>query len=63
MRDWLTFTTVILFTAFVSMCVLLFWPTRTKPYKDAGKIALKEDGDPPIEPRESGHKHHERNQP
>lgn len=58
MRDWLTFTTVVLFSAFVALCVLLFLPTRNKPYKDAGKIALKEDGDPPIQPRDTG-KHHE----
>lgn len=62
MRGWLSFTTVVLFTAFVAMCVLLFWPTRTKPYKDAGKIALKEDNDPPITPRDPDI-HHERNQP
>lgn len=59
MHGWLTFTTVILFGSFVAMCVLLFWPMRTKPYQDAGKIALKEDGDPPVQPRHTGPHHEE----
>lgn len=59
MRDWLSFTTVVLFSAFIALCVLLYWPTRSKPYKDAGKIALKEDGDPPIQARDTGKPHEE----
>lgn len=52
MLSWQTITTVILFTAFILMGLILYWPHRDKPYKDAEKLALKEDGDELITPRQ-----------
>lgn len=56
---WLKFTTIVLFVSFILMIILLCWPYRNKPYKDAEKIVLKEDNDAPIHPRQT-QKNHER---
>lgn len=57
--EWVKFTTVILFVSFILMSIILCWPYRNKPYKDAEKIVLKEDNDAPIHPRQT-EKNHER---
>lgn len=59
MASWQSLITVVLFVAFILMGVILYYPRRNKPYKDAEKLALKEDGDPPITPRHRT-EHHER---
>ena len=60
---WVKFTTVVLFTAFVLMVILLYLPQRHKPYKDAEKLALKEDGDAPVTPRYPEQEEHKRQEP
>lgn len=50
MNTW-SFVTVIVFIAFIAIMALTLWPTKEKPYKDAEKIALKNEGDAPINPR------------
>ncbi|MBV7433960.1 CcoQ/FixQ family Cbb3-type cytochrome c oxidase assembly chaperone [Cardiobacteriaceae bacterium TAE3-ERU3] len=50
--NWQSITTAVLFTAFILMGILLYWPRRgDKPYKDAEKLALKDD-DEIITPRQ-----------
>lgn len=57
---WLSLVTVVMFSAFILMALVLYIPRRDRerPYKDAEKLALKE-GDEIITPRHS-QKHHER---
>ncbi len=48
---WVKYTTVVLFASFVLMLLILYLPQRHKPYKDAEKLALKDEDDAPIHPR------------
>lgn len=51
MDSW-SFITIVVFLAFMGMLVMVLWPTKgEKPYKDAEKLALKNDNDPIITPR------------
>ncbi|MDO4642893.1 MAG: cbb3-type cytochrome c oxidase subunit 3 [Cardiobacteriaceae bacterium] len=59
---WVKFTTVVLFVSFVLMIIILYLPFRHKPYKDAEKLALKDEDDAPINPRHSN-KNHKRQEP
>ena len=49
---WVKYTTVVLFASFILMTLILYLPQRRKPYKDAEKLALKDDNDAPINPRQ-----------
>ena len=49
---WVKYTTVVLFASFIIMTLILYLPQRNKPYKDAEKLALKDDNDAPINPRQ-----------
>lgn len=52
---WVKYTTVVLFASFILMTLILYLPQRHKPYKpykDAEKLALKDDNDAPINPRQ-----------
>ncbi|WP_072281222.1 cbb3-type cytochrome c oxidase subunit 3 [Rappaport israeli] len=42
MSAW-AFATIVLFTSFVLLCVVLFLPSRNQAYKDADKLALKDE--------------------
>lgn len=53
-------STLILFLAFVGLAILLYWPSKQKPYKNAEHIALKEEHDPPITPRHHNNTHHDK---
>ena len=44
---WVKYTTVVLFASFILMTLILYLP-----YKDAEKLALKDDNDAPINPRQ-----------
>lgn len=48
---WVKYTTVVLFASFILMTLILYLPQRRKPYKDAEKLALKDENDAPINPR------------
>ena len=54
---WVKYTTVVLFTSFVLMLLILYLPQRHKPYKDAEKLALKDEDDAPIHPRQQKTEH------
>ena len=49
---WVKYTTVVLFASFILMTLILYLPQRHKPYKGAEKLALKDDNDAPINPRQ-----------
>ena len=49
---WVKYTTVVLFATFILMTLILYLPQRHTPYKDAEKLALKDDNDAPINPRQ-----------
>ena len=49
---WVKYTTVVLFASFILMTLILYLPQRHKPDKDAEKLALKDDNDAPINPRQ-----------
>ena len=49
---WVKYTTVVLFASFILMVAILYLPQRRKPYEDAEKLALKDDNDAPINPRQ-----------
>lgn len=50
--DMWSFITVVVFTAFIGICLLTMLPTdNKKPYQDAEKLALKDDGSELITPR------------
>ena len=49
---WVKYTTVVLFASFILMTLILYLTQRHKPYKDAEKLALKDDNDAPINPRQ-----------
>lgn len=51
---WVVVTTVV-FVGFVGMCLLMLMPTSQQLYKDADKLALKDDGEI-ITPRHSSDK-------
>ena len=40
---WVKYTTVVLFASFILMTLILYLPQRHKPYKDAEKLALKDE--------------------
>lgn len=50
-----SFSTLGLFIAFIGIAIVLYWPSKNKPYKDAEKIALKEETDEPVNPRQNIH--------
>lgn len=50
MNTW-SIVTIVVFITFIAMLILTLWPTKDKPYKDAEKLALKNEGDLPITPR------------
>lgn len=52
MDTW-SFVTVVVFTAFVAICVLTMLPTsdNKRPYQDAEKLALKDEDSDLITPR------------
>lgn len=54
----LSIITVVMFVAFIGMVLILYLPRKDPPYKDAEKLALKED-DQIIQPRHP-QEHHKR---
>lgn len=61
MLTWHSIITVILFVTFVLMGIILYWPRQQhKPYEDAARLALKDDDDAVITPRQHDENNHER---